>query len=99
MGKKNYKRVTDCHSSLQKIRAQLTSPSLPKLILEGYPLSQHPMEVLASAPLAYLASFVITFFKKIHLLLFFTLFLNYFFFFSFNGKFAVLLAFSEFFQC
>lgn len=57
MVKKNCKRVTNYNSSLGKTRAQLTSRSLPKLILEGRPLSQHPVKVLTLALLAYFALF------------------------------------------
>lgn len=66
--------MTNGHSSLEKIKAQLTSPSFPVLKLEGRPLSQHPVEVLALAPLAYFALFVITFLKVPFAIIFHTKF-------------------------
>lgn len=82
MVKKNCKRVTNYNSSLGKTRAQLTSWSLPKLILEGHPLSQHPVKVLALALFAYFALFANIIFKKIPFAIVVTLFLMpvYYFF-------------------
>lgn len=76
MVKKNCKRVTNYNSSLGKTRAQLTSRSLPKLILEGRPLSQHPVKVLTLALLAYFALFANIIFKKIPFAIVVTLFFN-----------------------
>ena len=43
MARRNGERVTDGHSALEKMKAQLTSPSSPELVIEGHHLSQRPL--------------------------------------------------------